>query len=367
MKNGVLLLVVCSFLVFFTAVIVRADWQIVYSDTLVNEMRKQGLQCPKRHGSWRTREEAEAARRQEGLATGNYHMFMTYESWVEGFDDPAPKISVPRKDGEVHRDKRYQDEQKRLIQEEEERRAKEQKERELARQREFERGKSDLLKTLKDAGGKQELGLKPAAKEKQIETLQTWKQLNNRVYWALAAAEEALNGAYEKASEYSKWSTQAKSGITSGYPEVDIPIPDVPAPAEANTQVKLYNLLVEETNKLIPVFQRTDKKIVDLTKLKKITEERIAQKRKEIEELEKKPPAPLKEEEEKKGRALEEAKALLKSVMKVDKEISDELDGAISERANAEYKLNVIDQAYTTVQKEPGRAEEFLKVLETSR
>ncbi len=52
---------------------------------------------------------------------------------------------------------------------------------------------------------------------------------------------------------------------------------------------------------------------------------------------------------------------------KVRDELNDELDEAISERPNAEYELNVINQAYTTVQKEPGRAEKFLKILETSR
>lgn len=153
-------------------------------------------------------------------------------------------------------------------------------------------------------------------------------------------------------------------GITSGYPEVDIPIPDVPRPTEANSQVKLYNLLVEETNKLIPVFQRNDKKIIELTELKKTTEEQIVQKRKEIEELEKKPPAPLKEEEKKKGRALEEAKAYLKDVLE---KTGDELNSEISEKADAEYELNMINQAYTTVQKEPERAEEFLEILETGR
>ncbi len=141
----------------------------------------------------------------------------------------------------------------------------------------------------------------------------------------------------------------------------------MPAPADANTQVKLYNLVIEETTKLIPGFERTDKKIMELTELKKKAEEQIAQKRKEIEELKKEPPAPLKEEGKKKGRVLEEGEALLKDAMRIDKEISEELNEAISERADAEYKLNIINQAYTTVQKEPERAEKFLKILGTSR
>lgn len=52
---------------------------------------------------------------------------------------------------------------------------------------------------------------------------------------------------------------------------------------------------------------------------------------------------------------------------KVRDGLNDELNSAISERANAEYKLNVINQAYTTVQKEPERVGEFLRLLETSR
>ena len=52
---------------------------------------------------------------------------------------------------------------------------------------------------------------------------------------------------------------------------------------------------------------------------------------------------------------------------KVRDGLNDELNSAISERANAEHKLNIINQAYTTVQKEPGRADEFLKILETGR
>lgn len=243
------------------------------------------------------------------------------------------------------------------------------RQKELEREKElFELGKSDLLKTLKGARGEQGLGLKPAAKEKQIETLQTWKSLNDAVYWALSAAEKARNGAYGEASKYSEWSAQAKAGITSGYPEIDIPIPDVPRPAEANPQVKLYNLVIEETTKLIPVFQRTDKEIMELTERKKNTEERIAQKRKEIEELKKEPPAPLKEEGKKKGRALEEAEAYLKDVLEKTRDgLNDGLNSEISERADAEYELNVINQAYTTVQREPERAEEFLNILGTRR
>ena len=98
----------------------------------------------------------------------------------------------------------------------------------------------------------------------------------------------------------------------------------MPRPAGANPQVKLYNLLIEETTKLIPVFQRTDKEIIELTELKKTTEEQITQKGKEIEELEEKPPAPLKEEEKKKGCALKEAKAYLKDVLEKTR---DELTG----------------------------------------
>ena len=169
MKNRVFPLVVCFLLVFLIADMTRSDWQIVYSDTLVNNMRKQGVQCPKRHGHFRTRQEAEAARKQEGLATGNYDNFMKYESWVDGFDDPAP----PGKRGGVDTRSRYRDKQKRLIQEGEERRAKEQRERELERQRAFELGKRKLLKMLKGvgpshppglkgAGGQQGLALKPA-------------------------------------------------------------------------------------------------------------------------------------------------------------------------------------------------------------
>ncbi len=165
MKNRVVALVVCSLLVFLTADLALAEWQIEYSDRLVNAMREAEYQCPKRVGHFATKAECEKARESASRATG-CHPYSMADMKCVGYDTPS---SIPRsvtpQPGKISRgvrgDGRYQDEQNWLIREQIERWAKEERERELERQKEFELGKSDLLKMLKGVGGEQGLALKP--------------------------------------------------------------------------------------------------------------------------------------------------------------------------------------------------------------
>ena len=204
MKSCILLVAVCSLLVFFTADLALAEWQIQY-DAEANRVLHLGGQT--KRGSFATKEQCQAYWESQSYFERQHSRCVGYD--IPSFTTPSPTPKTPTINWsaleakyfaeadqkgwtniriEFGPEKRYYKkengnwvrtnaehrtpEEQRKDQQKKERRAKEEKERkrllkkrqrELEREKElFELGKSNLQKTLKGAGGEQELALKPA-------------------------------------------------------------------------------------------------------------------------------------------------------------------------------------------------------------
>ena len=214
MKNSILALVVCSLLVFFTADIALADWYIQFDAKASQMFRRHGVDT--KWGPFATKEQCQAYLKSRCW-------YERHHSCCVGYDTPssttwsptptpaprAPIINWPALEAkyfaeadqkgwtniriEFGPEKRYYKkengnwvrtnaehrtpEEQRKDQQRKGRRVKEEiirkkllkkRQRELEREKElFELGKSKLLKTLKGAGGEQELALKPAPIEQE--------------------------------------------------------------------------------------------------------------------------------------------------------------------------------------------------------
>jgi len=150
------------------------------------------------------------------------------------------------------------------------------------------------------------------------------RQLQCSAYWGLKAAEmTAPGGDTELARLYGEYSAQAKKGIlTSECPEMNVNVPDVPAPQPAGgLQQEFYVFLLEETNQIIPV-------ISNLKERKKVSQNIITSKQSEIETLRKK--QDTSDDKGKQGidTLLQEANKLLAEAMEENKKATEELNMA---------------------------------------
>ncbi len=175
------------------------------------------------------------------------------------------------------------------------------------------------------------------------------RQLQCSAYWALKAAAEmtAPRGDTELARLYGEYSAQAKKGIlTSECPEMNVNVPDVPAPQPAGgLQQEFYVFLLEETNQIIPV-------ISNLKERKKVSQNIITLKQSEIETLRKKQDTSDDKGKQEIDTLLQEANKLLAEAMEEDKKATEELNMA----ENKLKALQEMNKIYT-VEKNPNKKE----------
>lgn len=174
------------------------------------------------------------------------------------------------------------------------------------------------------------------------------RQLQCSAYWGLKAAEmTAPGGDPELARLYGEYSAQAKKGIfTSECPEMNVNVPDVPAPQPAGgLQQEFYMFLLEETNQIIPV-------INNLKERKKESQNIIISKQSEIETLRKKQDTSDDKGKQKIDTLVQEAIKLLAEAMEEDKKATEELNMA----ENKLKALQEMNKLYA-VEKNPNKKE----------
>lgn len=152
MKNPFLLLVVCSLLVFFTADIVLAEWQIQY-DAEANRVLHLGGQT--KRGSFATKEQCEAYRESLPYFERQHSRCVPAGGWSP---TPPEGVTPLPSEGMTPQEEQTWAEEEMLRKKLQRKRQKE-----LEREKElFELGKSELLNKLERLGSSQPPGLKGA-------------------------------------------------------------------------------------------------------------------------------------------------------------------------------------------------------------
>ena len=185
------------------------------------------------------------------------------------------------------------------------------------------------------------------------------KDLRNSVYWSLKAAGAISNNDHEAASEFADFPNREGGDVQ--FPSV----PDVPSPAFADPQVRLYQFLIKEVNQTTSELKVIDTNLKQAKEEKRKSEGKIEFQKIKIKELKQK------KSERKKENNQEEIDALIAAAQAAEDEAIEEVKEAEKnlvslneQKKEKEENLNNLQQGFDTAEEHPEQAGKVLKNLE---
>lgn len=235
-----------------------------------------------------------------------------------------------------------------------------------AKEAEFARQIEELRARLKPGSplNSPNLGLKPATASDRGRTVQRIKELNCSAYWGVEALKGVRDllptlGAVEREDEYTKmrqyaeFSAQAKLGKSvQGCPPVELPA--APLPMASNPQIRFYDRVIDEAQKLLPQLVETTGKAIEKGKLWKETKDTKKMKEAELKKIVARPNTPTNRAKKKELVAENDELAGLLAGLQKDVEV------LIENREKLVEKVDEIEMNFNDVSKNPDHAKDYL-------